>query len=123
MEHHGIPEKIISMVQAVYEPSTCQVIHNGTLTELSTFITGVRQWCLLSPFLFLIAMDWIMTRTTEGHKRGVQWSLFKQLEDIDFADDVALLSHRHSDLEEKITEMSNEAENLDFTSIKEKQRC
>ena len=49
--------------------------------------------------------------------------LFKQLEDIDFADDVALLSHRHSDLEEKITEMSNEAENLDFTSIKEKQRC
>ena len=38
--------------------------------------------------------------------------LFKQLEDIDFMDDVALLSHRHSDLKEKITEMSNEAEKL-----------
>ena len=64
LEHHDIPEKIISMVQAVYEPFN--------------IVTGIRQGCMLSPFLFPIALDWIMTRTTEGHKRGVQWSLFKQ---------------------------------------------
>ena len=33
LAHYGIPEKIIRLFRTTYEPSTCQVVHNGSLTE------------------------------------------------------------------------------------------
>ena len=66
----------------------CRVIHEGQLTESFEIRTGVRQGCLLSPFLFLLAIDWIMKSTTDN-RGGIQWTLVKQLEDLDFADDMA----------------------------------
>ena len=102
LQHYGIPEKIIWMIRLAYEPSTCQVIHGNTLTEPFTVLSGVRQGCLLSPFLFLLVMDWIMKETTKDQARGIQWTLSKHLEDIDFADDVALLSQRHNSMTQKL---------------------
>jgi hypothetical protein len=41
--------------------TTCNaVIHEGKLTESFDVKTGVKQGCLLSPFLFLLAIDCIM---------------------------------------------------------------
>ena len=37
-----------------------------------------------------------MKQTTQGMKYGIQWTILDQLDDIDFADDIALLSHTHS---------------------------
>ena len=44
----------------------------------------------MSGFLFLLAMDWIMRKTTADKRRGMQWNLTTML-DIDFADDITLL--------------------------------
>ena len=65
--------------------------------------TGVRQGYLLSPFLFLLAIDWIMKTTTTGRNNGIQWTLWTQLDDLDFADDLALLSRNHSQMQDKTT--------------------
>ena len=102
LQHYGIPEKIIRMIRLAYEPSTCQVIHGNTLTEPFTVLSGVRQGCLLSPFLFLLVMDWIMKETTKDQARGIQWTLSKHLEDVKFADDVTLLSQRHNNMTQKL---------------------
>ena len=80
---------------------TCKVVHEGKLSNSFEVKTGVRQGCLLSPFLFLLAIDWIMKTTTEGRRNGIQWTLWKQLDDLDFADDLALLSHQHKQMQEK----------------------
>ena len=80
-------------------------MHQGRLTKKFEVRTGVRQGCLLSPFLFLIAIDWIMNKTTEGARNGIQWTLWSQLEDLDFADDIALLSHNHEQIQEKTTRL------------------
>ena len=59
--------------------------------------------CLLSPFLFLLVIDWIMKTTTTGRNNGIQWTLWTQLHDLDFVDDLALLSHNHSQMQDKTT--------------------
>ncbi|VDO59773.1 unnamed protein product [Schistosoma margrebowiei] len=40
------------------------------------------------------------TSTSEG-KHGIQWTARNQLDDLDFADDLALLSHTHEQMETK----------------------
>ena len=51
--------------------------------------------------LFLITFDWVMRQTTSDKARGIQWTLFSHLEDLDFADDLALLSSRSDHLQVK----------------------
>ena len=68
------------------------------------------QECLLFPFLFLLVMDWIMKETTKDQARGIQWSRSKHLEDIHFADDVALLSQRNNNTTQKVVSMRETAE-------------
>ena len=82
---------------------SCRNAHAGQLSESFEVKTGVRQGCLLSPFLFLMVIDWIMKITTTGRNNGIQWTLWTQLDDLDFADDLALLSHNHSQMQDKTT--------------------
>ena len=122
LAHYGIPEKISTLIRATYETSTCQVVLNGSLTEPFSILTGVRQRCLLSPFLFLLAVDWIIASTIKGCQRRIQWTLSKQLDDIDFADDVALLSHCHANMQNKATSVNEYAAKLGMKINKKETR-
>ena len=50
-----------------------------------------------------MVIDWIMKTTTTGRNICTQWTLWTQLDDLDFADDLALLSHNHSQMQDKTT--------------------
>ena len=121
LAHYGIPEKIIRLIHTTYEPSTCQVVHNGSLTEPFSILSWVCQGSLLSPFLFLLAADWIMASTISC-QRGIQWTLSKELEDIDFSEDVALLSHRHDNMQDKATTLYKSTAKLGLKIRKKKTR-
>ena len=54
--------------------------------------TGVRQGCILSPTTFLIVIDAVMRNVNRDKRQGIQWGLVNRLEDLDFADDLCLLS-------------------------------
>ena len=70
---------------------------NNSLTEWFFIKTGVRQGCILSPLLFGITIDWITKRSMENKTTGIKWLNNTTLEDLDFADDIALLSHSYND--------------------------
>ena len=55
-------------------------------------LTGVRQGRILSHFVFLIIIDFIMRKATHGQDYGIQLGPGK-LADLDFADDITLLSN------------------------------
>ena len=94
MHHYGFPPKFIAIIQQHYKDATCQVIHERKLTEPLNVQTGVHQGCLLSPTIFLMVVDWVIKQSTAGKRTGVQWTFMKQLKDLDFADDISLLSHK-----------------------------
>ena len=64
LRHYGVPMKLVNMIKNSYEGMSCRVIHDGQLTKNFEIRTGVRQGCLLSPFLFILAIDWIMKTET-----------------------------------------------------------
>jgi len=100
LRHYGMPVKVVTIIRALYEGFSAQVVYNGQKTQPLNMRTGVRQGCLLSPLLFLVALDWV-TMTAFDRKTGIQWTVTTSLEDLDFADDLALLSHRIQDIRDK----------------------
>ena len=102
--HYGNPEKIIiSLIWCTYQDMSCRIARAGQLSESFEVKTGVRQECLLSPFLVLLVIDWIMKTTTTGRDNGIQWTLWTQLDDLGFTNDLVLLSHSHSQIQDKTT--------------------
>jgi hypothetical protein len=110
--HYGIPQKLVNLIKKTYEKTNCKIVHEGTLTDSFEVKTGVRQGCLLSPFLFLLAIDFVMKRSLHNTRNGIQWGLMQQLNDLDFADDLALVSHGRSQMEEKIDRLNAESSRL-----------
>jgi hypothetical protein len=70
MRHYGIPLKLVNLNGNQYTNMKPKVVHGGKQkTEVKT---GDRQGCLLSPFLFLLALDWIMKTVTDTDGNGIQ---------------------------------------------------
>ena len=105
MRHYGIPEIFITITRNAYTGVQSKIIHEGQLTEAFAIKTGIRQGCLLSPMLFLLAVAWIMKQATDGRRNGIQWTMFTQLDDLEFADDIALLSHNHQQMQDKLEQV------------------
>jgi hypothetical protein len=53
-------------------------------------------------------MDKVIRKAIGGKRSGINWGMTKQLEDLDFADDVCLLSHTFSKMETKVINLENE---------------
>ena len=47
----------------------------------------------MSSFLFILTIDWIIKNGTAQERTGFRWTLHTKLEDLDFADDIVLISH------------------------------
>ncbi|VDP64214.1 unnamed protein product [Schistosoma curassoni] len=78
LPHYGVLEKIVNIIRSSYDGLQSKVVHGGQLTDAFQVRTGVRQGCLLSPFLFLLVVDWIMKTLTSEGKRGIQWTAQNQ---------------------------------------------
>jgi sensor histidine kinase YesM len=69
----------------------------------------VKQGCLLSGLLFLLVIDWLMKRVTENGSLGVRWIGEEILEDLDYADNLGLVSENFEDTQEKMNRLAEEA--------------
>ena len=65
---------------------------------------GVRQGCIISPTLFLIIIDWIMKKSSAN--TGIPWKVFQQLEDLEFADDICILSNTQQKMQNKVEKLN-----------------
>jgi len=54
--------------------------------------------------MFLIVIDVVMRNVNQDRQRGIRWGLVDRLEDLDFADDLCLLSEAYRDMQAKTWE-------------------
>ncbi|VDP83349.1 unnamed protein product, partial [Schistosoma curassoni] len=64
---------------------------------------GFRKVAYSHPFSLI---DWIMKTSTSEGKHGIQWTSRMQLDDLDFADDLALLSQTQQQMQEETTSVA-----------------
>jgi hypothetical protein len=82
------------MHHTVVTRNTCQVVHEGKLSDTIAVNTGVSQGSILSPIIFLKVMDDVMNKMILGEKRKeIDFGISQQLKDVEFADDIYMLSH------------------------------
>jgi len=96
----------------LYSDFKSQVVCNAAITDTFSVTTGVKQGGILSPFLFILGIDWVMKQVTSGGRRGITWTLTSVLEDLDYADDIALFAHRHQDMQAKTNALATTAGNM-----------
>ena len=110
---YGIPHKIIRAIRAMYKNANCKVNHQGYLSEAIPIGRGLKQGCVLSPLLFNICLDKILEKTITT-SNGIPWEYFrtKRLADLEYADDICLLSYSMNDMRRRINSLEQEEESI-----------
>jgi hypothetical protein len=85
--------RVNQIIRSMYAFGRCAIPADNGIRDRFQVFTGVRQGCVLSPLLFAIAIDWIMKRVNEESNFAIKLVDQKSLSNLDFADDIGLLSH------------------------------
>ena len=57
-------------------------------------------------------LDWVTKKVYGNFGKGIQWTLTSKLEDLAFADDLALLSHPLQNMQEKVRNLETAAQKV-----------
>ena len=108
MELYNINTNLTRIIESLYNKATSAVYFNGSIGDWFRTTVGVRQGCLLSPTLFNIFLERIMTDALEDHKGTVSIG-GRTITNLRFADDIDGLAGKEE-------ELSRLVDNLDRTS-------
>ena len=112
---YGIPQLIVDAIAIIYDNVKAKVLSPDGETDWFNLFVGVLQGDTLAPYLFIIVLDYVMRQATEGMEEELGLTLKKRqsrrigaqsVTDLDFADDLALLSN----LVEEAQELLNRVE-------------
>ena len=101
MTEMGFPKHLVALMAKLYEDQQSSVRTSVGDTEWFSIERGVRQGCILSPYLFNIYSERIMRDVKAEFEGGVQIGGERQ-NNLRFADDTVLLCNSK---EELVTDM------------------
>ena len=103
----------------LYKNSKSAVMVDGGLSDPFDVTTGVLQGDVLAPFLFVVLADYLLKKATSQldsgvvtHPRRSRRHPAKSLNDLEFADDIALLESSISRAQAQLTKTAEAAGNL-----------
>ena len=94
----------------MYEQSTCNIVHKNLISEPMPVLNGVKQGCSLSPLLFCVTLDYVMFKVSK-ESEGIRWRIWGKLTDLDYADDMCLLTHSTRTMQKMLERLGKEAAN------------
>ena len=102
MRHLRYDEKIIRLLEDLYNDTMSALWVDGELTNWFKPLVGVSQGCFLSPMLFNILLKIVMALATTDVEFGALIS-GRRISNLQFADDIGLLAESEPDLQSLIT--------------------
>ena len=97
MKKYNIRTNIIQVIKNLYNKATSAVLFNSSIWDWFRTTVGVRQVCLLSPTLFNIFMERILTDALEDHE-GTVSIRGRTITNLCFADDIDGLAGEEEEL-------------------------
>ena len=104
MHKYNINKNLITLIEELYNHATSSVYLDGDIGEWFRTTVGVRQGCLLSPTLFNIFLERIMTDALEEHESTVSIG-GRVVSNLRFADDIDGLAGSADELSELIKKL------------------
>ena len=98
MHKYSMGANLITIIKSLYEKATSAVLYNGNTGVWFGTTVGVRLGCLLSPTLFNIFLEKIMTDALENHEGTVKIG-GRIITNLRFADDIDGLAGKEEELE------------------------
>ena len=114
MRKYNISANLVRTIEQLYDKAASAVQMNGSIGEWFRATIGVRQGCLLSPILFNIFLEWIMSDALEENDGKVSIG-GRNITNLRFADDIGALA-----VEEEKQELKALVERLDKTCTRYK---
>ena len=87
MKKYDISTSLIQVIKNPYSKATSAVPFNGSIGDWFRTTVGVRQGCLLSPTLFNIFLERIMTDALENHEGTVNFG-GREITNLSFTNDI-----------------------------------
>ena len=98
MWKYNISANLVCTIELHYDKATSAVQMNDSMVEWFRTTVGVRQGCLLSPTLFNIFLEWIMSDALEEHDGKVSIGS-RNITNLQFADDIDAIADEEQELE------------------------
>ncbi|MDA8010637.1 MAG: reverse transcriptase family protein, partial [Alphaproteobacteria bacterium] len=110
LEEYGVKGRLLRAIRSLYKKSEGCVRVKDELSSWFPITQGVRQGCVMSPWLFNVFMDKIVREGMENFVGGVKMST-TEVGVVLFADDVMLLTERKEDMEANLRELKKAMSN------------
>ena len=102
MRAYNISPNLVDAIQQLYMKATSAVFNNGKIGDWFRTTVGVRQGCLLSPTLFNIFLERIMSDALEHHEGTISIG-GRPITNLRFADDIDGLAGNQDELNRLVT--------------------
>lgn len=118
---YGIPPNLLRAIEKMYADTRAKVISPDGETELFDITAGVLQGDTLAPFLFIIVLDYAMRKAMAGKEEELGFTITPRksrrhpkevLADLDFADDIALLSDAIQEAQQLLLRVEGECKKV-----------
>ena len=75
LRSYGIPDKIADAINGSYVNTRSKVYSLDGLSEEFDLVAGVLQGNTLSPYLFIIVLDYALRKSINGHEEEVGFTI------------------------------------------------
>ena len=101
----GILDKLVYAINVSYANTRAKLYSPDDVSEEFDIVAGVLQVDTLSPYLFIIVLDYALRKAINGHEEELGFTIVARrsrrlhptvLTDLDFSDDIFLLSIKNT---------------------------
>lgn len=117
LKAYRIPPNLLRVIEAMYKGTRAKVVTPDGISEEFEILAGVQQGDTLAPFLFVIALDYALRKAINGREQDLGFTITPRrssripavaLADLDYADDICLLSDRVKQAQELLNRVEVE---------------